>query len=155
MRRYKRIPKKSARKKLIDDCLNLIRLQMKNEYGNFCQLCGKPQKDLSMPLSLFHILPRSLHPKLILCKENLLLACWIKEKYYYMKAPTCHNIWEHQKFFKNGALNPKWVAVENKIKELRGKDYKEKLLIQEKIMPKITMFYLSCFYEGLKRVWRN
>ena len=105
-----------------------------------CEICGRPQRDLPYPLSLFHILDKNEYPRLRLYKQNLLLACWSKQ--YYIK--YCHNIWHHDMI---GAQR----IIEPKIKALLGDDYREKLLVLNKTAPKLTDFQLNLIFFSLKK----
>lgn len=134
--KYKYIKKISKRQVLINSCLDLIRKIMIIERGGpICDFCGKEQRNIS----IFHILNRSTHPKLILYRKNLLLACW--SPYYYQKC--CHNIYHN---------NPERTIKEliPRIKELRGKDYEQDLLIAEKIQGKLNLTALNLYKRALE-----
>ena len=124
MKPRKRIRQYSPRGQTIKDCLDLIRKIMVAERGGpICDFCGREQNNIS----IFHILNRSTHPRLILYRENLLLACW--DTRYYAK--RCHNLYHNDPEYTQKRLIPK-------IKELKGDDYKENLLIAEKMQGKLN-----------------
>lgn len=163
-RTYRRLNKVSLHQKLVNDCLNTIRAirkaEMTAEKGEpYCEICGRPESQLPFALSVFHIFPRSKYPKLILNRFNILLACWNKEALYYIKSPYCHNIWERQKYLKDGSLNPKWVEIENRIIALRGEDYREQLLITNKTARTLKDFeivgLLRCLKEELEALCKK
>jgi len=131
---------KSALKKKIE---KLVKTRIISERGERCELCGKPQSAFHFKLSLFHILSRTQAPRLMYNPENLLLACWSPAKFYYM--PYCHNIWHHA-----DKQDPKYIAIVNKIKQLRGEDYHNKLMALDRISPKLTELQLQIIYNAYK-----
>ena len=125
-----RIKKVSGRQAIINACLDLIREQLKSERGNKCEICGRTPNNLG----LFHILPRSRYPRLMLNTFNLLLTDWF----------PCHQKWHHDYF--------KAPEIEKRIIELRGADYKDRLLVIDKISPKLTITYLKSYLKSLQKL---
>lgn len=123
------IKKKSAKQELRDEIGILHRKYLKHNRNNFnlCEICGKPGQ-----LGRFHILSVGAHPKLEFVDFNVLLTHWY----------PCHSEWHHS--------YSKGKEIEKRIIELRGKDYKQKLLALEKMQPKHTMFHLSNLYHWFR-----
>ena len=126
-----RLKPKSDRQIYISRILKHLREERKKEKGDKCEICGRWQPNLGM----HHILERSRCPRLIVHSENLLLMCYL----------PCHNDLHH--FTAN---NPRYKKVEARIRELRGDDYEEKLLILDKQQPKLTLTLLKFMAEAYK-----
>jgi hypothetical protein len=126
----------SPRKRKIKEALAMIRQIKKHNYGDKCFFCGRPGSDFKYPLSNCHILPVGSHPRLELCFENIVLACWSKEYYY----KTCHNLWERRE-------QPYRNVMERQLMRAKGKDYKQNLLLQEKIMQPLNKFRVEMYHK--------
>jgi hypothetical protein len=113
--------KKSPRKKLRDEIGKLHFEILKLKRGNRCEITGLVVNDLGR----FHILPVGKYPELEYMDENVLLASW----------NLAHRHWHHDYY--------KAQKIEKKIKELRGEDYKDNLLMIARTCPKHGMFYLQ------------
>jgi len=130
LKRGKPLKKRSERGDVIQAIIDIIRGQVRSELDNKCEVCGAQD-----PRSgLHHLVERSQCPKLIVHRQNLMLLCWY-----------CH-------IFSLGKTkdHPAYRKVDQKIIELRGEDYREKLLIINKIQPKITLTYLKMYLAALK-----
>jgi len=68
------------------------------------------------------------YPKLEFVDFNVLLTGWF----------CCH--YPHHHF---GGNDDKVQHINKRIIELRGEDYKDKLMVKDKCMPKVDMFYLN------------
>ena len=137
IKRRKPISKSSLRHKLIEEALYYIREIKKIENGNRCDICGRHQDQLPFPLSSFHILRRSAHPRLVLYRPNILIACWTKNTYL----PYCHNIWHHFDKREN-----RYIEVIKRIEIKIGLDlpiYEERLKIAEVTLPKLSLFNIE------------
>ena len=119
----------SPKMKLIEEIEDLLRAKLKKERGNICQICGKK---ICRPVGLFHILSKKDYPRLRFHEFNILLAGWF----------SCHHDFHHNPY--------KSPAIIERIKELRGKNYEDRLKIIDKGMPKMTMFYLQNKLMSLK-----
>lgn len=128
LKRHKRLRTYSTRGEIIKECLDLIRSRLFRERGNKCEICGRKANNIG----LFHILRKGQYPRLRFNKFNILLACW----------HPCHSVWHHDYF-----NAPK---IEQRIKELRGADYKEKLLVMDKTASRLTMVYLQTYLQALQ-----
>lgn len=149
----KRTPlrKVSDRQRVVNEvlsCIKQIRIaEMEKERGHaYCELCGTPQHHLNFPLSIFHIERRSKYPKMVINRFNILLACWQPEKYYYMKSPRCHNIWDHRP-----ASDPARKRIEEKIKALRGADYAIQIRVMNESAYLPDINELLCTVQALKQ----
>jgi len=129
-RSRKPIRKKSSKMALIAKIEDLIRKELKEERGEVCELC---RKETCRPVGLFHILSKGTYPRIRLSKANLLLVGWM----------PCHYIFHNNPY--------KAIKIIKRIKELRGKDFEEKLKILDKTMPKLTMHRLNEIYFGYKQ----
>ena len=128
----KPIKKVSNRQKIILACEKILGQILKFERGNKCEFSGRTKG-----VGQFHILPKSTAPRLRFHKENILLVAWF----------PYHHDWHHD--------YEKAKEIEKKIIKLRGKDYKERLKILEKLAPKLTDFYLNNLHFALKTELEN
>ena len=143
IKRRKPIRKVSDKQVIINDCKDLLRKILKIERDTKCELCGRPEWALSMPLSLFHIFDRQRYPRIQLYKENLLLACWTP----YGNSPIhCHDIWHHLP-----GSDPKHQEIERRVKFLAGENYRDKLLLLDKIAPPLHIVNLGFYREALRQ----
>jgi hypothetical protein len=111
---------KTERQQLLIDCDALFRQIILKERPNTCQCgCGKTKA-----LQVSHILPKGTYPRLRYCKSNVLLLAF-----------PCHPERWHK--------DPAW-AYEVSVNIL-GKDYRDKLLVYEKIFPKLTNSQLTLY----------
>jgi hypothetical protein len=134
MKRRKRIKRRSTRKILIEKCEALIRQILIKERGTVCQIYNNSTKCLG----LFHVLPKGRYPRLYLHRENLLIAGWF----------CCHLAWHNNYYNSRDRIEPR-------LKQILGDDYEERLKIRNLTAPKLTMTYLHCLYEALKRESRE
>lgn len=132
MYRWTRLRGTSKRQSIINACLVLIRKEMKREYGNKCQICGRTQGNLGV----FHILRRSAAPRLILHRENLLLSCWY----------PCHEAWHNAR-----TDSPAGKRVQEAIIRLRGADYEKRIQALEAIQPRLTTVFLQTYLVALQK----
>lgn len=118
------IKQKSYKKYLREEVgkaqLEYLRLFRHNEH--ICDICKKYRPFLSR----FHILPVGQYPKMEFVDENVLLTDWL----------PCHHAW-HQTY-------EQAKRIEERIMELRGLHYKEKLQAMNAMQPKQTEMILSC-----------
>lgn len=119
-----RLKKVSPRQELINACKSLLLKILKIKRGDKCQLCGRGGNKLH----LFHILPTGRYPRLVLHEANVLVSAWY----------CCHKPWHDLP-----ASDPRWRELEEKVKKLRGENYRDILLVVDKTMPKINMIYLN------------
>lgn len=117
------------RYKIIKEIEKYLLMELKRERGEQCEICGRR----GGRLGLFHIFPKSTYPKLRFSKFNLLVACWM----------PCHYRWHHDYF--------RAKDIDKQIRRLRGEEYEETLLLVNKTIPKMTMFYL----KTLRDVYKN
>ncbi len=120
--------KKSERQEIIDDCKDILRRILIVKRSARDEISGRPPK----VLGLFHILAISTNPRLQLLEQNVLLVNWLPHHYN----------WHHY-----GPKSPRTRFIEERIMRLRGEDYRDRLLIIEKMAPKMTLDYLT-----LKRI---
>jgi len=110
-------------------CDNLFRAMLKKERPLKCEICGKSQEELRFPLSVFHILKKSTHPRLRYAQINVLLTCFAP--YYWGK--QCHNKYEDNR--------P--PEIKQKIAEARGhktyEDLENELRALHATMPKLDI----------------
>lgn len=139
---YKGLRKVSSRQRQINKCYAELRVILKLERGYRCELCGRPEEQLPYPLSLFHILARSEAPKLILHHRNILLACFVP---YEHNKSFCHNKWH-----KLDRDHPKYIEIRERVKELRGEDFRAELMGLNYIASPLTMTSINMTLECLK-----
>ena len=120
--------KKSERKKWIEKCQKIIREHKIRTFGNKCQFCGKKGN-----LGLFHILSVGAYPRLALCEDNMLLACWF----------PCHNGWHHNYYFARDVIAPK-------IRQICGDDYESYLKKINEEMPKLSLLRIKEIFNELQ-----
>lgn len=125
--RFKQIKKRSAKGVQFQRMQDTMRAILKIERGEKCQLCGRHGVDLGV----FHILPVSTHPRLRFNFENVLLSCWF----------PCHHSW-HTNIYKA-------KEIEKRIMAILGKNYKDRLEIQNVTSPKLSVFYINILEAGL------
>lgn len=130
-------------------CDDLYRAYLKKKRGLVCELCGKPQAMLSFPLSVFHILSKSVAPRLRYDEINTLIACWTKGQ-----SRCCHNVFHNSGFGEWHDRRKK--EIEKRICELRGySDYEElktDLRLRNRIAKKLD---LKMIEAGLKKEAEN
>lgn len=128
-------PSKSDKKKLRDKIgklhLEILRLQR----GDKCEICGLEGENIGR----FHIIPLSESLRLEFEPENILLSHWLEKC-------QAHYKWHHY-----GADDRRTDFIKNKIIELRGTDYRHRLLTIEKFKDKHDLFYLRILYMNMKR----
>ena len=119
----------SSKGSLIRKIERLLLQDLIKERGKVCEICRENKE-----VALFHIIPKSTHPRLRFYYDNLLLVCW----------NNCHFDWHN---------NPeKKKLIDERLKRLRGKDYVDKLRQTEVSLPKLTPVYLKELYFKLKEV---
>ena len=121
--------KKSPRKKLREEIGRLQYKQLLKERGELCEICQCRPAD-----GRFHILPVGAYPRLEFSAQNILLSCW----------QVCHFVWHHDYH--------KAQKIEERIKQLRGADYKEQLLRWNAIVPRITITHLKTLLAAYKEL---
>lgn len=132
-RRKGKMRKKSERGQIIEECLSIIRKQLKQRYNNKCQVCGKEASNLGV----FHILPRGLYPKLVLHNKNILLVCW----------NPCHDHWHRHR-----TDSPQGQLVQDKIIQLRGQNYERDLKLIDTYHPSLNLTYLKTYLASLEKL---
>lgn len=139
-RRLKYLNKQSVQGKCIAACDRLFLQILIAERGDRCELHNGNCRGA---VGRFHILDIGMHPRLRYSRENVLLACW-----FGGSGRAGHYHWHHDPFRKE--------EIEREIKRLRGENYKDKLLILERAMPRLTLFYLKtlkmAFTQELKKL---
>lgn len=137
MRIYRRSKRKNPyrtlagaqRAKITKECEDYLRKILRHERGEKCEICGKK----SGKVGLFHILPKGRYPNIRFNKFNLLLACWF----------PCHFFFHHDPF--------KARKILDRIKELRGPDFEDKLKIISRMEGKMSICKLTMYRESLKK----
>jgi len=130
--RQKAIRKVSDRQRLINSCKDLLRAILKIERGDRCELCGRTPHNLG----LFHILPEGAYKRISLHRENLLLSCWF----------PCHYHWHRHR-----TDSPQGRRVQQRVIDLRGADYQERLMLLNHTAPRLTTFQISLVKIALER----
>ena len=123
------IRKRSERKKLRDKIGALHLKILKFKRGHRSEFTGKED----VVLGRFHILDVARFPRLEFHEENILLSEWF----------GVHFDWHHNYY--------KAQEIEKRIMELRGKDYKEKLMMLDRMQPRMTTLRLQMIYEAFKQ----
>ena len=125
---HKRIGRSTRGKKLdaMDKVMSKI-IQIKR--GRKCEVCGRTNN-----LGVSHILPKSIYPRLRYHEFNLILLDWTK----------CHSNLHHY----TDHDPPNRHTIE-KIKELRGEDYRDQLLAINRMQPQMTAFRLDLIHRAL------
>lgn len=129
--KYKR-PKHSTKGRLINEIgkIHLQILKIKRN-GPRCEICGRIGN-----VGRFHILSVARHPRLRFVDENVLITCWL----------PCHYLWHHA-----GPNDPRCIRIMERIIELRGPDYEERLLDREQYIGKHDELYLRCLKESMTK----
>lgn len=125
---------KSPRQRLTEEIEDYLRKILKDERGDRCEVCGRPNP------GLFHILPKGKYPNLRFNRFNILLVCW----------NPCHDHWH-----KHRTDSVQGRRVQDKIYELRGREYFEQIQIVDKTSPKLTMSYMGLILQALKQEHNN
>jgi len=112
--------------------LHLAILQTKR--GDRCEICGKPDKDLAR----FHIFTVAAHPRLEFFDDNIFL--YARSHWHY-----CHEPYHRDRDSKLGQF------IMARIKDLRGKDYLEKLREAERWAGKHDGLYLMALERNFKK----
>ncbi len=123
--------RKSERMILIEKCEDLLRDILKIERGDRCEVCGRTPTNLG----LFHILVKARYPNMRLNRYNVLLTCYM----------PCHY------FFHHDFSDPRAKRTIDKIIELRGADYENKLKAIDKFQASMTMFQLNLYHKAFKQ----
>jgi len=126
---------KSDKKKLRDKIgkLHLEILRLKR--GNKCEICGKEGDYIGR----FHIIPLSESLRLEFEPQNILLSHWSEKC-------QAHYKWHHY-----GADDKRTDFIKRRIVELRGTDYRHRLLTIGKFKGKHDLFYLRLLYMTFKQ----
>jgi len=122
----KKSDKKKLRERVGAVLLEVLKLERNND--GVCEICGRRTANLHK----FHILSVGAHPKLEFVKENILLTDW----------QPCHYLHHHA-----GADDPRAVKIIDRIKELRGPDYRETIKAKQQYVGTMTETYLLCKLE--------
>lgn len=125
---------KSERKKIRDRIGKLHLELLKRKRNNYDK--DEISNKKGVVVGRFHILSVGSHPKLEFVDENVLLVAWF---------PT-HFAWHHF-----GANHPKTMHIEERIRELRGEDYREKLFEIERCMSQHSKVYLMALEQSFRR----
>ena len=123
--------KKKLREKIGKRHLEILRLKR----GNKCEICGYSDTDVGR----FHIIPLSENLRLEYCDDNVLLVHWLK-------GCQAHFKWHHY-----GNDDPRCDFIKNKIIELRGTEYRRRLLTIAKFKDKHDLLYLRTLYMSVKQ----
>lgn len=129
--KLKYINKQSSRGKLMSDCDKLLSKIIRLERGELCEVHNK--KCFNVGVS--HILPKSRYPRLRYYRLNLFCCGWFCSHHY-----THFN-----------SHDPRAIQYEEAVIKKLGKNYRENLLIAEKMQPRLKMFYL----QTLKMAFRQ
>ena len=121
--------KNSPRKKLREEIGRLQYKLLLKERGELCEICQQ-----RIATCRFHILPVGTYPRLEFHSENILISDW----------NPCHFSWHHSYF--------KAQRIEERIKELRGADYKERLQKANATAPRLTTVYLRMLLAAYKEM---
>lgn len=125
----------SDRGKIVKACDKLLFEILKLERGNICEIhqheCPK--------IGPMHILNKAKYPRLRWASQNIILAGWFCSHYWTHHDPDD----ERSKFAKN------------RIRELRGENYRENLVILDKIQPKLTISNLKTLKISLELILDN
>jgi len=116
--------KKSDRAKLIDRLDALTREILIKERGLQCEI--HPNKNCTQ-VGVMHILSKGSHPRLRFYEPNLTLAGWF-----------CSHFWTH-----HNSDDPRAKYCFQRLEEMYGKDYKEKLYVANRIAKQHTKGYLE------------
>ena len=122
--------KKKLREKVGAVLLQVLKLERNN--NGTCEICGRHTNQLGK----FHILSVGAHPKLEFVKENILLTDWM----------PCHYTHHHA-----GADDPRALKIIERIKELRGSDYRQRLIGMKQNVSTMSEVYLMCKLEEFKQ----
>ena len=119
----KPIKNKSSRKKL-REAIGKIHFEiLKIRRGGFDEIDGRPANGLGR----FHILEISTNPRLEFVDDNVLLVNWLPHHFNY------HHY---------GPASKRNELTMNRIVELRGPDWRDKLLERERYIGKMDGLYL-------------
>ena len=133
------LPKLSDRGRLRKQIGDLHFQILKLKRGERDELTGKPANGLGR----FHILEVSTNPRLEFCDENVLLVNWLPHHFNY------HHY---------GPASKRNEFTMKRIVELRGHDWREKLLAREKWAGRCDKLYLFALRESMRnelRSWEN
>lgn len=132
--KFKRKPisKMSARGKLRKEIGKIHFELLKRKRGELDELTDGPANGLGR----FHILEVSTNPRLEFVDENVLLVNWLPH----------HFNWHHY-----GEGSPRNAFTLQRIKDLRGENYREKLLEREKYVGRMDELYLRALLETMKK----
>ena len=119
--------KTSSRGKLIKQIDALFRAIILLERPHKCEWCKRENEPGKLQIS--HILPKGSHPKIRHYKPNVLLLCYHCHLGLWHKDPI--KAWEF-------------------IRDYKGEDFKDSLLIAERIAPKQSAFGLELFKRELE-----
>lgn len=124
-RKFKKTRQKtSIRGKLLSEVDALFRQYVLKDCEQICEWCLR-----HMPVQIAHILPKGKYPRLRYHQQNILLLCYHCHLYRWHKDP---------------------MIASRFLDELKGKDYRLKLLTIDQTMPKLTNFYLYTLRAALK-----
>ena len=110
---------KSIKGELLIECDALFKRLVFKSRVNKCERCGSVFR-----LQISHILPKGKYPRLRYYLGNVIIFCF-----------PCHPEWWHK--------NPMEAA--EYIEKTRGKNYREKLLLMDMRLPKLTIHQLNLY----------
>lgn len=116
----------------MDEADKLFGLVLKAERGHKCEIHNSPSCDR---IGTMHILSKQSNPRLRYCRENVVLAGWF-----------CSHFWCH-----HNPDDPRAVFATNRIKEIKGADYKENLWKIEQFIGSHDKMYLLCKIDEFKK----
>jgi len=121
---YRKKGKKSGRGKLIARLDALTKELLIKERGLHCEI--HPDKNCTQ-VGVMHILSKQSHPRLRFYTPNLVLAGWF-----------CSHFWTH-----HNSDDPRAKFCQQRLEEIYGKDYKEKLYVANRFSKQHTTGYLK------------
>lgn len=77
---------------------------LRNDFGNICGYCGKPEEFASTGFEIDHFVPRSFNPSLVNDYSNLVYCCHTCNRKKSNKWPTQSNLKSHDE--KIGLIDP-------------------------------------------------
>ncbi len=120
-----RLKVKTTKSLLLKDCTKLFNKIILKERINKCEWCGRTKR-----LNIGHILPKGQYPRLRYFKQNVILFC------FPCHPPRWHN-------------NP--LEAAKFMLETRGENYREKLLVYDKILPRLTNIQIGLYILAFKQ----
>ena len=128
---YRKRIGRSTRGKKLDTMDKLMTKILRLKRGNWCEISGRHANNIGVA----HILPKGIYPKMRYHERNLLLMCWF---------PVHSNLHHYSDF------DPPNQRTIERIKELRGEDYRDQLLVINQMQPAMTSMRLDMIHAALK-----